>query len=417
MMEVVPRGATSSAMAQLVVIDDDDAIRGWLSAVLRSARHQVRAFSSAEAALPHLTQSPPDLLLSDIRLPGQSGLELLATLRGSKGTMMLPVILITSVEERQVFRRGMELGADDFITKPLTVAEVTRAIDARLARAHAATSVESINAITADASAPPLTIGPFRIERRIARSVGARVYLGRSAAGTRAAIKVLSDSAASADDQVRERFAREIETAATVVHPNLAAVLDRGMTDAGPYVAFEYFPLGDLASSLSRGISPNLACRIVVQVAAGLGALHEAGIVHRDVKPANIMIRSAHSFAVTDFGAAKRIRVDTSLTSDGRVIGTPSYVSPEQITRKPLGPYTDIYSLGVVFYELLTGDKPFAGDDFHQVLYSHVATAPPPLPERLAKFQSVLDRMLAKDPAMRYASCKELIDAVDALVF
>ena len=404
-------------MAQLVVIDDDDAIRGWLAAVLRAARHQVRAFSSAEAALPHLTQAPPDLLLSDIRLPGQSGLELLATLRASHGTMLLPVILITSVAERQVFRRGMELGADDFITKPLTVEEVTRAVDARLARAHAATSLERVNAISGNSNAAPVTIGPFRIEKRLARSVGAEVYLGHSAAGIRAAIKVLSDTAATLDDPVRERFMREIETAATVVHPNLAAVLDRGMSERGPYVVFEYFPMGDLASSLSRGISPNLACRIVVQVAAGLEALHQAGIVHRDVKPANIMIRSASSFAVTDFGAAKRMRIDTSLTMDGRIIGTPSYVSPEQITRKPLGPQTDIYSLGVVLYELLAGSKPFAGDDFHQVLYSHVAVAPPPLPARLAKFQPVLDRMLAKDPAARYSSCAELAAAVNTLAF
>ena len=404
-------------MAQLVVIDDDDAIRGWLAAVLRAARHQVRAFSSAEAALPHLTQVPPDLLLSDIRLPGQSGLELLATLRASHGTMLLPVILITSVAERQVFRRGMELGADDFITKPLTVEEVTRAVDARLARAHAATSLERVNAISGNSNAAPVTIGPFRIEKRLARSVGAEVYLGHSAAGIRAAIKVLSDTAATLDDPVRERFMREIETAATVVHPNLAAVLDRGMSERGPYVVFEYFPMGDLASSLSRGISPNLACRIVVQVAAGLEALHQAGIVHRDVKPANIMIRSASSFAVTDFGAAKRMRIDTSLTMDGRIIGTPSYVSPEQITRKPVGPQTDIYSLGVVLYELLAGSKPFAGDDFHQVLYSHVAVAPPPLPARLAKFQPVLDRMLAKDPAARYSSCAELAAAVNTLAF
>ncbi len=404
-------------MAKLVVIDDDDAIRGWLGAVLRAARHQVRVFSSAEEALPHLMQAEPDLLLSDIRLPGRSGLELLETLRAHRATMMLPVILITSVEERQVFRRGMELGADDFITKPLAVEEVTRAVDARLARALATSSAERVNAISADSNAPPVTVGPFRIERSIARSVGARVYLGCSAAGTRAAIKVLSETAEAADVSMRERFMREIETAATVVHPNLAAVLDRGMTDAGPYVAFEYFPLGDLASSLSRGISPNLACRIVVQVASGLEALHQTGIMHRDVKPANIMIRSARSFAVTDFGAAKRVRVDTSLTSDGRIIGTPSYVSPEQITRKPIGPQTDIYSLGVVFYEMLAGDNPFAGDDFHQVLYSHVAVAPPPLPARLAKFQPVLDRMLAKDPAARYAGCAALIDAVDALAF
>ncbi len=405
-------------MAEILVVDDDDAIRGWLVAVLRSARHTVRSFGSAEEALPQIRKTLPDLVVSDIRLPGKSGLELLETLRADPPTATLPLILITSVGHRQIFRKGMELGADDFITKPLAVEEVTRAVDARLARAHAQSAGERVRSAVADPAALPARIGRFRIEKRLARGVGTQVLLGRDQSGVQAAIKMLGHAADEDRDVTLERFAREIETAGAVRHPNLAAVLDRGLTaDGEPWVAFEFFPMGDLAGFLTQGIAPHLACRIVGQVAAGLGALHGAGIVHRDVKPANIMVRSANAFVVTDFGTAKRVRVDTTLTPDGRVVGTPSYVSPEQITRKPLGPQTDIYSLGVVFHEMLCGNKPFAGADFHQVLHSHVMVPAPPLPTRLARFQPVVDRMLAKDPAARFATTDELIEAVNALSF
>ena len=404
-------------MAALVVVDDDDTMRKWLGAVLRAARHTVRAFESAEAALPHIVAHLPDLVVADINLPGKSGLDLLEALRASPRTATMPLILITSVGPRHVYRKGMELGADDFITKPLTAPEVTRAVDARLARALAASAAESLGKAQSDPGDLPARIGRFRIERRIARGVGTQVFLGRDDNGVAAAVKVLHEMASVNGVDVLKRFLHEIEIAGAVRHPHLALVLDRGIIDSGPFVAFEYFPHGDLATMVSRALAPNLACRVVVQVAAGLKALHDAGIVHRDIKPANIMVRHANSFVVTDFGTAKAMRIDTSLTPNGRIVGTPSYVSPEQITRKPVGPAADIYSLGVVFYELLTGRRPFAGADYHQVLHSHLTEKPAPLPAHLAIFAPVLERMLAKDPGARYAQADALTRDIDALAF
>lgn len=406
-------------MAALVIIDDDDAIRGWLAAVLRAARHTVRSFISAEEALPEIRAELPDLVIADIRLPGQSGIELLAILRAEAATAALPLILITSVGDRRTFRQGMELGADDFITKPLAVEEVTRAVDARLARAMAMAATEGLKSVEARAgSSPPARVGRFGIEKRIARGFGTELYLGRDATGMLAAIKVLVDHEKVDGLDPLKRFMLEIEIAKAVQHPNLARVLEHGVADVGPFVAFEYFPMGDLAGLLGTGgLAPNMACRIVIQVADGLAALHDAGIIHRDVKPANVMVRSASSCALTDFGTAKRLRIDTTLTPQGRVVGTPSYVSPEQITRKPVTPATDIYSLGMMFHELLTGSKPFSGEDYHQVLHAHLTQAPPPLPERLRVFQPLLDRMVAKNPAARHSRAADVVRDIDALGF
>jgi serine/threonine protein kinase len=353
--------------------------------------------------------------VADIRLPGMSGLEMLELLRQDRLTATVPLILITSVGHRQIHRQGMELGADDFITKPLAVEEVTRAVDARLARAQSVAVAECLRAVPAAMLAPPERLGRFRIEKRLARGIGTELYLGRDAAGVPAAVKVLLEAGGSGEKL--QRFLNEIEIAGSVRHPNLAAVLDRGRSDCGPFVAFEYFPLGDLAGMLSRGIAPHLAFRIVSQVAAGLGALHGAGIVHRDIKPANLMVRNAQSFVITDFGTAKMLEMDNGVTPNGRVVGTPTYVSPEQITRKPVGPWSDIYSLGVVLYELLAGHKPFAGADYHQVLHAHVAEAPAPLPTRLTAFQPIISRMLAKNPADRQGDTGVLQREISALAF
>ncbi|MBL8377659.1 MAG: protein kinase [Burkholderiales bacterium] len=404
-------------MARLVVVDDDDTMRNWLAAVLRAARHEVRAYASAEEALPAIHADLPDLVIADIRMPGKSGLEMLESLRASAATRALPLILATSVGDRKTYRAGMELGADDFITKPMSSGDLTRAVEARLARAHAASAAGRINGLAPDSEGEPASIGRFKVVRQIARGLGTAVYLARDTTGQEVAVKLLRDLAPVDGIDMLKRFLKEIEMAGAVRHPHLAAVIDSGISDGGPYVAFEYFPLGDLARMLSRGIAPNLACRIVSQVAAGLAALHQAGIVHRDIKPANIMVRNAGSFALTDFGTAKTMRIDTSFTPGGRIIGTPSYLAPEQITRKTLGPPTDIYSLGILFQELLTGEKVFNGADYHQVLHAHLTETPPALPARLKAFQPVLDRMLAKNPQSRFPDAAALLQALDRLAY
>jgi serine/threonine protein kinase/CheY-like chemotaxis protein len=400
-------------MARILVVDDDEALRGWLYAILRNDAHEVLALDSGEQLFAQLQGGVPDLLLLDVLLPGANGMQIVQRLRAEPATASLPVILITSLDPRRYMRQGMELGADDFLVKPLSAPEVIKAVNARLER-HAQT-LRRHGAGSAQEGAPT-QIGGYRLERLLARGVTAEVYYARHAVvrEREAAVKLFRSRSRS-DTRQLERFLREVEIASAVQHPHLATVYDQGVEQGALYVAFEYFERGDLAGLIGAGLAPAPARKVVEHVAQGLGALHAAGIVHRDIKPANIMVRGGSDFVIADFGLAKLLEQNISLTATGEVLGTPAYLAPEQAMGGALGPWTDIYGLGVVLYELLTGDKPFPGGNHQAIVFKHLHTAPPALPAQVAAFQPVLDRMLAKDPAERYGSTGDLLAALAAL--
>jgi len=303
----------------------------------------------------------------------------------------------------------MELGADDFLVKPLAGPDVLNAVRTRLERQSQSRRIKA-------GGAEPVQIGSYVLERLLARGTSSEIHYGRRAddRSRDAAIKVFR-TRRQADARQLGRFSREVEIASAVAHPQLATVYEHGVGQDLLYVAFEYFPRGDLAGFIGEGLTPALVRRVVSQVAQGLGALHSAGIVHRDIKPANIMIRSTSDFVIADFGLAKLVQQNISLTATGEVLGTPAYLAPEQAMSGPIGPWTDIYNLGVVTYELLTGVKPFEGSNHQAIVFKHIHSLPPPLPPQAAMFQPVLDRMLAKEPADRYGSTAELLAALDAL--
>jgi serine/threonine protein kinase len=397
-------------MARLLIVDDDDAIRNWLQAVMRADGHEVQALATGEELFATVAQEVPDLMLVDVLLPGVNGLEIVQRLRAEPATAAVPVILITSLDPKRYMRVGMDLGADDFLVKPLVAADVTAAVKSRLAR-FAQNRRGRGNA----GSGLPARIGHYKPERLLARGTAAEVHYARHADhGGEAAIKVFRTRRQS-DMAMLGRFLREVEIASAVQHPHLATVYEHGVEEDLIYVAFEYFPRGDLAGFIGEGLAPALVRRVVTHVAEGLGALHAAGIVHRDIKPANIMIRSTSDFVIADFGLAKLVQQNISLTATGEVLGTPAYLAPEQAMSGPIGPWTDIYNLGVVTYELLTGRKPFDGSNHQAIVFKHIHSTPPQLPAQSAAFQPVLDRMLAKEAADRYASAAELLAALDAL--
>jgi serine/threonine protein kinase len=304
----------------------------------------------------------------------------------------------------------MELGADDFLVKPLNWPEVVNSVNMRLERYAQAT-----REVRRGAPAGVPRLGAYRLERLLVRGASTEVHHARHAAtGQEAAVKLFR-TRGSGDPSQLGRFLREVEIASAVQHPHLAAVHGHGIEDGVVYVAFEYFARGDLAKFLGNGLAPQLVRKVVSDVAAGLHALHAAGIVHRDIKPGNIMIRANGEFVIADFGLARLLEQNISLTATGEVLGTPAYLAPEQAMGGPLGPWTDIYSLGVVTYELLTGSKPFEAGNHQAIVFKHLHSAPPPLPVPLAVFQPVLDRMLAKDPAQRYADTAGLLEALEAL--
>jgi eukaryotic-like serine/threonine-protein kinase len=212
------------------------------------------------------------------------------------------------------------------------------------------------------------------------------------------------------DAEYVERFRREARAVAQLSHPNIVTVIDRGSSDGHQFIVFEYVEGENLKQLLERSgpLSVDRALELGIQIADALAFAHAHGLVHRDVKPQNVLIDSAGDAKVTDFGIARSLDVEEGVTQTGTVLGTSNYLSPEQAGGEPVTPATDIYSLGVVLYELLTGEVPFRGDNLVVVAMKHVTEHPPSLLEQRAdvppRLALAVERALEKDPALRFAS-------------
>jgi serine/threonine-protein kinase PpkA len=223
------------------------------------------------------------------------------------------------------------------------------------------------------------------------------------------AIKVL-DLRAVAKPVFGERFLNEGRIVAGLRHPNIITIYDVGTADTFAYISMEYIGGGDLKARIDQGpIAAPEALAITEQIAAGLAAAHQRGIIHRDVKPGNILFRTDGSAVLSDFGIAKQLTSDANLTSTGTFIGSPNYMSPEQADGGPVDARTDIYSLGVLLYEMLTGEKPYLADSVVDVILKHKKDPVPRLPETLGRYQQVIDLMLAKLPGDRFRDADSLL--------
>jgi serine/threonine-protein kinase PpkA len=205
---------------------------------------------------------------------------------------------------------------------------------------------------------------------------------------------------------------RENKLIMAVENEHVARIYDQGFTGDNPFIAMEFLPSGTLATRIREGIASRDALRMASQIAKALDAIHAKGIIHRDLKPANILFRADGRPVIVDFGLAKDLSATSTLTVAGQLIATPRYMSPEQCLGLPVDGRSDLYSLGAVFYEMLTGQKIFESADAQTVVNMHVNAPVPRLPERLAGYQPVLDRLLAKKPEDRYQSALELFAAI-----
>lgn len=248
----------------------------------------------------------------------------------------------------------------------------------------------------------------YRIEKRIARGGMGSVYLARQESlNRRVAIKVLSGER---DSDFNKRFLNEARGIADLNHSNIVPIYDVGVISQRPFFSMEYLSGGDLGRQIQKGIRPLTAAGIIARLARCLDFVHSHGVIHRDIKPANILFRRDKTPVLTDFGVARWQTVDTELTLAGSVIGSPFYVSPELARGElELDGRADIYSLGVVFYEMLTSRRPFTGESVGKILMAHQQAPIPELPPRLAHWQPIIERMLAKAPEERPASGAEVV--------
>ncbi|RMG52042.1 MAG: hypothetical protein D6717_12335 [Gammaproteobacteria bacterium] len=257
-----------------------------------------------------------------------------------------------------------------------------------------------------------MNIPGYRIERELGSGGMSRVYLAVQEELDRpVALKVMAP-ALVADPVFAERFLTEARTIAGLRHPHIITAYDIGRTGSHTYMALEYASGGDLRGRIQAGMTEEQVTTVLRQVAEALAYAHGRGFVHRDIKPENILFEQDRAL-LTDFGIARAMGEERRLTGTGLSIGTPHYMSPEQARGEAVDGRSDLYSLGVVLYEMLTGDVPFDGRDPFAIAYRHIHDARPQLPSNLEDWQPLLDRLLAVDPARRFADAGQLLAALD----
>lgn len=256
---------------------------------------------------------------------------------------------------------------------------------------------------------------------RCIRQVGSggmcKIYLAESErAGTLVVLKVFSQVPDVSERFVSfDRFLQEYEIVAGLNHKNIVRIYDLGVADDHAYIAMEHFPAGDLRERMKRPLTPATAVRFLEQIASALEAIHSVGVLHRDLKPANVMLRPDGTVSLIDFGLAKANENDVSLTGTREIFGTPYYMSPEQGHAEIIDARSDLYSLGVVFYEMLIGRKPFNGATAMEVIYKHKRAELPQIAPEFASYEGLLRGLLAKSPDNRFQSAGALLTAIAGL--
>lgn len=260
-----------------------------------------------------------------------------------------------------------------------------------------------------------MDIPGYTLKRTLGKGGMASVYLAEQEKFERdVALKIMAP-ALSADPSFRERFLREAKIVAKISHPNIVAVYDVNEVNGIYYIAMEFHPGGDLKARLREGLSVKEALGIAKDVAKALDYAHSKGYLHRDIKPDNVLFRADGSAVLTDFGIAKATEGDANLTQLGLVAGTPKYMSPEQARGQALAADSDLYSLGVVLFEMLVGRLPFEAADPIALGIMHLNSPIPKLEGRLAHFQPLVDSLMAKVPSQRPQRGAEVVKVIEAL--
>jgi DNA-binding NarL/FixJ family response regulator len=313
--------------------------------------------------------------------------------------------------------RAMKGGAKDYlplarITRDSLLKVVTEAIDkSRAARLAAEALLAPAN------DAPQIRVPGYTIVKEISTSNFSSVFLARSDRLRRnVVLKVMNRGASQREKDDAERFQREYEIISSIAHRAIAEIYDFGALPDHQYLAMEYIPCGDLRDRLRNPLSIDESLYYLRSIAEALRVIHVFGILHRDLKPANVMLREDNAPVLIDFGLARRSLEDSGTTGAGQVLGSPYYISPEQSQGQRVDARTDLYSLGVMFYEMLTGQRPYSGRSAMAIMAQHAASPVPTLPPSVALQQALLDRLMAKRPEDRYASADELLADLGPLV-
>jgi DNA-binding response OmpR family regulator len=412
--------------ARLMIVDRDAHYREWLRNHLgvlfpdgAITAIDAREF---ESRLETLTRQDFHLVMFVAQFgyspedPHSEGLEWLRLLRDR---VDFPAVIALAEDGNELTAvRALQLGAVDYLPKRLVNPERLRtAVKLALRRieldaaAQAPQPEEESSEASQTARSLRDPIPGYSIRKTIGESDKALVYLANSEKlGTDVALKVTKSD--NDDQQDQQVFAREYAALSALRNPSIVTIYDYGTNAGREFLAMEYFPRGDFKSRLLRGILEVDALRYLEQIARALQVVHEAGILHRDLKPPNLMLRENDTIVLIDFGLARNFGGGPSSTRTGVLRGSPYYMSPEQALGEDLDGRSDLYSLGVLFYEMITGRKPYSGLSAMDVLQQHVTAPLPQLPHSHMHLQALLEGFIAKARDDRFATADQAIEAI-----
>ncbi|MGO9802667.1 MAG: protein kinase domain-containing protein [Steroidobacteraceae bacterium] len=379
------------------------------------ARLTVHSPVTQGALAPEFLAQGYDAVLLAAEWPGGGrGLDWARELAGRAG--FAPLVLLRNGSDAATAGDAASLGAWTVSGAQLEGEEFTRVLIAAEQRAaHARALFRSSSAGREAQRFGDAFIRGYRRIRRLHAGRLTDLYVGESErAGTLVALKVARDRQDEREPaDVFGRFLQEYEITQRIDAPGVVRLYDLGVSDEHAWVVMEYFPVGDLRRRMrAAAVSPREALLYSIEVARALESVHAAGVLHRDLKPGNVMLRADGSIALIDFGLSKDTALAADVTDSGTIFGTPHYMSPEQGHAEPIDVRSDLYSLGVMLFEMLTGAKPYRADNPMAIVYKHRKEPVPRLPERFAALQPVLERLLAKAPADRFASAREAAQAL-----
>ena len=402
---------------RLLLIEEDARHCAHIGQRLASWRPQAQLIvhspvSQGALAPEFLAQGFDAVLLAEV-WPGGRGLNWARELASRAG--FAPLVLLCDAD-RSAARDAAALGAYTLSHEELdqeAFAQVLAAAERR--QTHARAVWRSSQAGRETQRFGDAFIRGYRCIRRLAAGPMSDLFVGESErAGTLVALKVARDPQDEQHESLDmfRRFLQEYDIGQRIDNPAVVRLHDLGISDEHAWLVMEYFALGDLRRRMQARLTPRDALRLAAAIARALATIHAAGVLHRDLKPGNIMLREDGSIALIDFGLSKDAALALDLTDTGAIFGTPHYMSPEQGHAEPVDERSDLYSLGVILFEMLTGEKPYRADNPMAIVYKHRKEPVPQLPPQFAAVQPLLERLLAKAPGDRFASAQQAAEAL-----
>ncbi len=415
------RSAAHRAAALCLVVYDDLELRLRLASLVRRAIPVLEADSLTVSGLDNLSVEQlrsyrAVLLIVEFMQIGSDPLAAVARLHAR--VPLMPVLVFARHGDERSAARAMKAGAVDYWPiHSVDVAELAASLQALLGAAHppeAQSPSRSAASVSSEAATFPEVAG-YHLLKKIAHSSSASVYLARNSdLAQMVALKVQTIRGVPAVSEAdQQRFARECEMLSRLNHRSIADVIDFGITPEYLYLALEYFPCGSLRERLKNPVSEGDALNYARQIGGALQVVHAAGIVHRDLKPSNIMLTTDNRLVLIDFGSARAQLMGQELSQSGLMTGTPYYICPEQAAGLDPDQRGDLYSLGVILYEMLAARLPFLGDTLADIFEGHRHGAVPPLPAPRSRFEPLIHSLLAKNPEDRLPSAQRFLDALE----